>query len=114
MSGTFSRARRAITPLATWQNPWPTCRPSRGSGPLAGWQTWAPEGACGDQPALLITAALRVPIPEARLSAPPGARPGDVNVAEAKRAVATVCRRINATAAPMVPAVQESCRGSWR
>jgi hypothetical protein len=126
MSGTFSRTRgrRAIS-LATRQSSRPTRRPSRGNGPLAAWQPWALEGAWGDQrlrhvppaddqAALLMTAYLQAHPPEARLPAPPEVRSGDVNVTIAKCAVASVCRRINATAAPMIPPVQESRRGSWR
>jgi hypothetical protein len=119
MSGTFSRTRgrRAIS-LATRQSSRPTRRPSRENGPLAAWQPRTLEGAWGDQrlrrvppaddqAALLMTAYLQAHLPEARLPAPPGVRSCDMNVTIAKCAVATVCRRINATAGPVVAALRD-------
>jgi hypothetical protein len=95
------------------------------SGPLAGWRSWALEENWGDQPpryvepgddqpALLITAHLWVPIPEPSLPAPRHTLPGDVDVADAKRAVAAVCRHVNAAAGPLVAAVRECLRGGRR
>jgi hypothetical protein len=97
---------------------WPAELPR--SGPLAGWRSWALEDSWGDQPprnvepgddkpALLITAHMWVPIPELSLPAPRWPTlPGDVNVADAKRAVAAVCRHVNAAAGPVVSALRGS------
>jgi hypothetical protein len=100
---------------------WPT--QLHGSRPLAGWRTWALEDDWGgpppryvepgdDQPALLVTAHLWVPIPEASLRR--HTLPGDVNVAAAKRAVAAVCRHVNTAAGPVVTAVRGCGQGGRR
>jgi len=93
------------------------------SAPLAGWRTWEQpyrwedEPPCyvdpvDDKPALLLTAHLWLPIPEAALATPRRhTAPGKVDVSDAKRAVRAICRHVNAAAGPVVASVQESCGG---
>jgi hypothetical protein len=102
---------------------WPAAL--NGLGALAGWRTWALEEGRGDQPpgyvepsddrpALLVTAHLWVPFPPEKLPAPRRARPGEVDVADAKRAVAAVCGHVNLAAGPVVAALRDNSSGGPR
>lgn len=89
--------------------PWPNGL--RGNGKLAAWSSWRPADKwdydgphlmepAEDRPALLASAVLRLPIPDAQLPAP--CRFAALDVAVAKRAVAVVCEHLNTHAAPVL------------
>ena len=95
----------------------------RSTAALAGWRSWEEpyhwDGEllgyvepADDKPALLVIARLWVSVQEVALPAPRRhTAPGRVDVGDAKRAVAAVCRHVNAAAGPVVAVLQERCGG---
>jgi hypothetical protein len=91
--------------------PWPAAM--HGAECLGGWGSWSGAGSAVDdesgqpderRPALLVSARLRIPIPEALLPVP--SRFAGLDVSVAKRAVAVICEQVNAHAGPAVASLR--------